>query len=125
VSETRYVIPPGKRWALWDDSNGVLGFATDAEIVQMARQNERELGDDFADEQLTNDPTPEQALEYINALWRGDVGGRGFQLRVPEGATWVSLGDAEIDPELGNGPEPTFHFNEPPLGEGEWGEAGY
>ena len=125
MTETRYLVPTGTDWALWDDSNGVLGFATDAEVVQMARANEAELGEEFAEEELPPDPTPEQALEYIHALWRGDVGGRGWQCRTPADATWVSLRDGEDDHELGNGPVPTFHFGEPPLDEGEWRQPGY
>ena len=49
-------------------------------------------------------------------------GGRGWQVRVPAGATWLSLRD-EGDPARGGGPEPAFGFGEPPLGDGAWEEA--
>jgi hypothetical protein len=55
--------------------------------------------------------------------WEGDPGGRGWQVSVPEGATWVLLSDDE-EPGL-NGPEATFGFGEPPLGEGAWEAPGY
>jgi hypothetical protein len=34
---------------------------TDAEVVEDARENERELGDEFAKSPFPPDPTPEQA----------------------------------------------------------------
>jgi hypothetical protein len=40
VTETRYLVPAGADWAVWDDVNGVLGFMTDAQAVENARQNE-------------------------------------------------------------------------------------
>lgn len=64
---------------------------TDAEAVENARENERELGDEFAKSRLPDDPKPEQAWAYVNELWEGDPGGRGWQVRVPAGATWLSL----------------------------------
>jgi hypothetical protein len=125
VTEARYLIPVGADWAVWDDANGVLAFMTDAEAVENARENERELGDEFAGAPLPDDPTPEQAWAYVNELWKGDPGGRGWQLRVPPGATWVALRDDEDDPCRGEGPEPTFGFGKPPLDEGIWSEPGY
>jgi hypothetical protein len=76
VTETRYLVPAGADWAVWDDVNGVLGFMTDAEAIENARQNERELGDEFGGSRLPDDPTPEQAWAYVTALWMGDPGGR-------------------------------------------------
>jgi hypothetical protein len=58
---------------------------TDAEAVENARENERELGEEFARSPLPEDPTPEQAWKYVNELWEGDPGGRGWQVRVPGG----------------------------------------
>jgi hypothetical protein len=125
VTETRYLVPPGADWAVWDDANGVLTFVSDAEAVENARENERELGDEFARSPLPEDPTPEQAWAYVNELWAGDPGGRGWQARVPAGATWLSLWEDEGDPARGAGPEPTFGFGEPPVSEGVWDVAGY
>lgn len=98
---------------------------SDAEVVENARENERELGDEFARSPLAPDPTPEQAWAYVNALWEGDPGGRGWQVGVPSGATWLSLRDDEGDPARGTGPEPTFGFGDPPVGEGSCKEPGY
>jgi hypothetical protein len=125
VTEARYLVPAGANWAVWDDVNGVLSFMTDAEAVENARENERELGDEFARSPLPPDPTPEQAWAYVNELWEGDPGGRGWQVRVPAGATWLSLRDDEDDPARGEGPEPTFRFGEPPVSEGVWEAPGY
>jgi hypothetical protein len=111
-------------WAVWDDANSVLAFMTDAEVVENARENEHDLGDDFAGAPLPDDPTPEQAWEYVNELWEGDPGGRGWQRRVPDGATWIALRDDPDKPHP-DGPEPTFGFGQPPLGEGAWLEPGY
>jgi hypothetical protein len=61
----------------------------------------------------------------VAELWAGDPGARGWQVRVPEGATWLSLRDDEGDPVRAGGPEPTFGFGEPPVGEGAWEEPGY
>ena len=122
--ETRYLVPPGADWAVWDGANGVLSFVTDAEAVENARENERELGDEFARRPLPEDPTPEQAWAYVNELWEGDPGGRGWQARVPAGATWLSLGEEENDAP-GSEPEPRFGFGEPPLGDGAWEAPGY
>lgn len=97
---------------------------TDADVVENARENERELGDEFAKGPLPPDPTAEQAWAYVNQLWEGDPGGRGWQLRVPSGATWLSLRDGGDDPAPDD-PAPTFGFGEPPLGEGAWEEPGY
>jgi hypothetical protein len=97
---------------------------TDAEAVENARENERRLGDEFGVTPLPDDPTAEQAWAYVNDLWSGDPGGRGWQLRVPAGATWVALRDDEDDPAP-DGPEPAFGLGEPPLGEGSWAEPGY
>jgi hypothetical protein len=124
VTETRYLVPAGADWAAWDDANGVLAFVTDAEAVENARENERHLGDESGCE-LPLDPTPEKAWAYVNELWAGDPGGRGWQVRVPAGATWLSLRDDERDPARGGGPEPTFRFGAPPVGEGLWEEPGY
>jgi hypothetical protein len=77
VTETRYVVPEGADWAVWDDINAVLTFMTDAEAVENARENEAQLGEEFG-RGLPPDPTPEQAWAYLNALWRGDPGGRGL-----------------------------------------------
>ena len=44
---------------------------------------------------------------------------------MPAGATWLSLRDDEDDPARGAGPELTFGFGEPPVGEGAWGAPGY
>jgi hypothetical protein len=125
VTEARYLVPPGADWAVWDDANAVLSFMGDAEAVENARENERELGDEFARAQLPEGPTPEQAWGFVNELWEGDPGGRGWQVRVPAGATWLSLRDDEGDADPGAGPEPTFGFGEPPVGEGAWEAPGY
>lgn len=124
MNETRYRIPAGSHWAVWDDANSVLGFMTDAEVVENARANERQLGDEFAGSPLPADPTPEEAWRYVRDLWAGDPGGRGWQVRVPPGATWLCLRDDEDDPAPG-GPEPTFGFGEPPTSEGIWEKPGY
>jgi hypothetical protein len=124
VSEIRYRVPADADWCVWDDVNGALAFMSDAETVENARENERQLGDEFAGAPLPDDPTPEEAWEYVAALWSGDPGGRGWQRRVPEGATWVALCDDEDDPAP-DGPEPTFHFDGPPLGGGVWSRPGY
>jgi hypothetical protein len=123
VTETRYLVPAGADWAVWDDVNGVLGFMTDAQAVANARENEALLGKDFG-RRLPPDPTAEQAWEYVNALWSGDPGGRGWQERLPAGATWLGLRDDEDDPAP-DGPEPTFGFGEPPLRHGRWATPGY
>jgi len=68
---------------------------------------------------LPEDPTPEQAWAYVNAIWK-TTPARGWQVRIPAGATWLSLRHDEDDPVRGEGPEPTFGFGEPPLGEGAW-----
>ena len=96
---------------------------TDAQVVENARENEAMLGDDFGG-RLAPDPTPEQAWHYVNELWAGDPGGRGWQRRVPAGATWVALRDDEDDPAH-DGPEPTFGSGEPPISEGAWEEPGF
>jgi hypothetical protein len=125
VTEIRYLVPPGADWAVWDDANGVLSFMTNADVIENARQNQSELGEEFAKSPLSQDPTPEQAWEYVNNLWEGDPDGRGWQARVPAGATWLSVRDDEDDPDRGTGPEPTFGFGEPPLGDGTWKDSGY
>jgi hypothetical protein len=94
MTEARYVVPRGADWAVWDDVNGVLTFMTDADAVQNARQNEAMLGAELG-RHLPPDPTPEQAWAYVTELWEGDPGGRGWQVSVPEGATWVLLSDDE------------------------------
>jgi hypothetical protein len=124
VTETRYLVPPGVDWATWDDANGILSFMTDAEVVENARENEKDLGDEFAKSPLPENPTSEQAWAYVNELWEGDPGGRGWQARVPAGATWLSLRDDDWDPG-GAGPDPKFGFGEPPLGDGAWEALGY
>ena len=48
MTETRYLVPPGADWAVWDDANAVLTFMTDAEAIATARENERQLGAEFA-----------------------------------------------------------------------------
>ena len=98
---------------------------TDDDVVANARANERELGGEFEGAPLPADPTPEQAWHYVNELWAGDPGGRGWQRRVPDGATWVELQDDEDDPNRNGGPEPAFGFGEPPLSEGTWEAPGY
>jgi hypothetical protein len=98
---------------------------TDDEVVENARENERELGDEFARLPLPEHPTPEQAWAYVTELWEGDPAGRGWRVRVPAGATWLSLRDDEGHPARGAGPEPTFGFGEPPVGEGAWEKPGY
>jgi hypothetical protein len=125
VNETRYLVPAGADWAVWDDANAVLTFMTDAAAVENARENERELGGEFARSPLPEDPTPEQAWAYVTELWEGDPGGRGWQVRVPPGATWLSLRDDEDDPARAGGPEPTFGFGEPPMSECAWEAPGY
>jgi hypothetical protein len=124
VTETRYLVPSGADWAVWDDVNAALSFVTDAEAVENARQNEAALGGEFG-RALQPDPSPEQAWAYVNELWAGDPGGRGWQVRVPASATWLSLPEDEDDPARGGGPEPTFGFGDPPLGEGAWEKPGY
>jgi hypothetical protein len=123
VTETRYLVPAGADWVVWDDVNGVLTFMTDAGVVENARENEALLGEEFG-RRLPPDPTPEQAWAYVNELWEGDPGGRGWQLRVPAGATWLALWDDE-DAPAPEGPEPTFGFGEPPLHDGAWRRSGY
>ena len=86
MTETRYLAPPGADWAVWDDANGVLTFMTDAQAVENARQNEALPGGEFG-RGLPPDPTPEEAWAYVNELWEGDPGGRGWYVRVPPGAT--------------------------------------
>src|SRR5262245_55124381 len=115
MTETRYLVPAGADWAVWDDANGVLAFMADAEAVENARENERQLGDEFAGAPLPDDPTPEESWAFVNELWSGDIGGRGWQERVPEGATWLALRDDADDHARGEGPAPTFGFGEPPL----------
>jgi len=124
VNETSYLVPPGADWAVWDDVNGVLSFMTDAETVENARENEALLGEEFG-RALPPDPTPEEAWAYVTELWEGDPGGRGWQVRVPAGATWLSLRDDEGDAARGEGPEPKFGFGDPPLHDGTWASSGY
>ena len=124
MTETRYLVPRGADWAVWDDVNGVLSFMTDAEVVENARENERELGDEFAQTPLRDDPTPEEAWVYVNEIWGGDPGGRGWQVSVPTGATWLSLRHNE-DAPAPDRPEPTFGFGEPPVQDGTWATPGY
>jgi hypothetical protein len=127
MTETRYLVPAGADWAVWDDSNGVLTFMSDAEVVENARENLRQFeGSEFVEGlDLSGDATPEQAWAVVNRLWEGDPGGRGWQVRVPAGATWLSLRDDEDDPARGEGPEPTFAFGEPSVSEGVWEAPGY
>jgi hypothetical protein len=122
MTETRYLVPAGADWAVWDDSNGVLTFMSDAEVVENARENLRQFeGSEFVEGlDLSGDPTSEQAWAYVNELWEGDPGGRGWQARVPAGATWLSLREDEDDLARAGGPEPTFGFGEPPVGDGAW-----
>jgi hypothetical protein len=125
VTETRYLIPADADWVIWDDVNGVLSFMTDADAVANARENEALLGEELG-RRLPPDPTPEQAWAYVNGIWEGDPGGRGWQARVPDGATWLSLrGYDEDDADPGAGPEAAFGFGAPPLDEGAWQRAGY
>lgn len=124
LTEIRYLVPAGADRAVWDDVNGVLGFMTDTEVIENACENERELGDEFEGAALPDDPTPEQAWAYVNALWANEPGGRGWQIRVPAGATWVALRDDEYDPAPA-GPEPAFGFGKPPVAGGAWEEPGY
>ena len=44
MTETRYLVPGGAQWAVWDDANGVLSFMTDEDVVENARENQRERG---------------------------------------------------------------------------------
>ncbi len=105
LTETRYLVPAGADWAVWDDVNGVLGFMTDAQAVENARANERELGDEFGGAPLPDDPTPEQAWAYVNELWSGDPGGRGWQLRVPAAPPgWRSATTRTTPPLTGRSP---------------------
>src|SRR5438105_4888675 len=90
LTETRYLIPAGASWAVWDDVNGVLTFMSDAQVVENALENEARLGAESGLD-LQPDPTPEQAWAYVNHLWEGDPGGRGWQTRIPAGATWLEL----------------------------------
>jgi hypothetical protein len=108
---------------VWDDANGALSFMTDAQAVDNARQNEALLGKEFG-RGLPPEPTAEQAWASVNELWEGDPGGRGWQVRVPAGATWLSLRNDEAEP-AGGWPQPTFGFGEPPVAEGAWEEPGY
>ena len=61
----------------------------------------------------------------MNELWEGEPGGRGWQRRVADSATWVALRDDEDDPARNDGPEPTFGFGEPPVSERTWESPGY
>jgi hypothetical protein len=97
---------------------------TDEQAIANARENEALFGGDFG-HGLPTDPTPEQAWAYVNELWEGDPGGRGWQVRVPSGATWLSLRDDEEEANRDSGPAPTFGFGEPPVGEGVWEEPGH
>jgi hypothetical protein len=124
VFEIRYLVPSDADWAVWDDVNGVLSFTTDAEAVENARENEALFGGELG-RGLRPDPTPEQAWAYVNELWRGYPGGRGWQVQVPPDATWLVLGDDGDDPARDGGPEPTFGFGEPPVSEGTWQAPGY
>jgi hypothetical protein len=124
VTEARYLVPPGADWAVWDDVNAVLTFMTDAGAVENARENEALLGREPG-RGLPPDPTPEEAWAYVNELWEGDPGGRGWQVRVPAGATWLSLRDGESDPARGGGRSRRSGSASRPLGEGAWGEPGY
>jgi hypothetical protein len=127
VSETRYLVPAGADWAAWDDVNGVLTFMTDGEVMELARENLVEFGDTDFVRGLEGTPleTPGQAWAIVNKIWEGDPGGRGWQARVPAGATWLSLRDDQDDPARGGGPGPMFGFGEPPVGEGAWEKPGY
>ncbi|HEY2353778.1 MAG TPA: hypothetical protein VGH79_02600 [Gaiellaceae bacterium] len=124
LNEIRHLVPPGKDWAFWEDVNGYLAYLCDAELIELARENERELGTEFAETPLPAAPRPEQAWEYLDALWSGEPGGRGWHVRIPDGATWLALQSDDGDSDRG-GPEPTFGFGEPPLDEGVWREPGY
>jgi hypothetical protein len=98
---------------------------TDAEAVENARENERELGEEFARSPLPEDPTPEQAWKYVNELWEGDPRGRGWLVRVPPRATWLWLRHGERVGALGGGPTPTFGFVDPSLDDAIWETLGY
>jgi len=124
LTETHYLIPTHATWVIWDDVNATLAFMSDADVIANARENERELGDEFGGTPLPDDPTPEEAWAYVNELWLGEPGGRGWQRRVPADATWLALRDDEDEPAP-EGPEPMFGFGEPPLGEGTWATPGY
>jgi len=41
LTETRYLVPAGADWAVWDDVNGVLGFMTDAQAVETSSETGR------------------------------------------------------------------------------------
>jgi hypothetical protein len=124
VSETRHLIPAGKDWIGYEDVNGAVFFMTDDEVVENARENERELGHEFGAEPLPGEPTPEEAWAYVDDLWSADPGGRGWHVRIPPNATWVVLRSDEGDSDRG-GPEPVFGFREPPVDEGSWEPTGY
>jgi len=114
-----YMLPPGTDWVVWEDVNGALRTMTDEEVVEMARENLRQFGGSDVD-LLRHDPqTPEQAWEVINEIWEGDPGGRGWQLRVPQGAQWVQIEfPGEDDPRWGGADPRVAHFGsgQPPAG---------
>jgi hypothetical protein len=124
MMETRYLVPADADWVVWDNVNGGLSFMTDLEAVENARENEALLGRELGLD-LPPDPTPEQAWAYVNELWEGDPGGRGWQRPIPPGATWLSLRRAADEAAQEGLPQPRFQFGEPPLVEGVWERAGY
>jgi hypothetical protein len=68
----------------------------------------------------SNDPHTDVGL----AEKSDGLGGRGWQVRLPAGATWLSLRDDEDDPAP-HGPGPAFGFGEPPVDDGTWATPGY
>ena len=120
-----YTIPPGAQWVTWDDANWALNFMTDEEVLQNYHANADFFLKDERDPALFRrlldigimpgqEPTPEQAWEAVNAIWEGDLGGRGWQVRVPQGAEWIYLQNG-YDENLG-GPPYEFGSGPPPEG---------
>jgi hypothetical protein len=126
-TDMRYLVPSGKAWANWEDVNENLDFLTDEEVLEVWRANVRDLGD-FEDEneapfrERTTPRTADEAWALIDELWEGDPGGRGWHVRVPEGAQWVRVHND--DGQRGD-PVPEWHSDAPPLTEGEWQTPGY
>jgi hypothetical protein len=126
-SEVRYLVPPGAQWAAYEPVNGVLSFMTDSQVMQLYRQNAEEFGDPGPGEApgaLRAPGSAEEAWRRIHEIWEGDPGGRGWEERVPDGAQWLSLRKSESwDSPREETPE--WHFDAPPLMEGEWATPGY
>lgn len=128
-SDTNYLVPSGKDWAVWDDVNGVLSFMTDREVMENNRANVDQLGDALDSDEMPfrerlTPGTPEEAWDQTNEIWEGDPGGRGWQVRIPKGAQWVTIHHREHYTETFL-PVPEWHMDAPPLTEGEWATPGY